>query len=121
MRAAFWKYRLTIICGIVLVAPVPDIATAATAFGAITKVTEIHTATDYGGGDAVVKLAWHHPNCSDGYWMSQSQPGFESTLSALLMALAAGTDVIVNGRDHDLWPGSGGSYCKIDLIKQLAP
>lgn len=121
MLEAFGKYRLIIFCGIAAVALAPGIAKTAEAPGAATKVTDVYTHTDYGGGDVVIKLAWHHPNCSGGYWISPSQPGFDSTLSALLYSLATGTEVLILGLDHDLWPGSGEAYCKIARVQHLAP
>ena len=121
MQKAFGKYQLMVLCGIAAVALAPNIASTAQIPGAPTKVTDVYIHTDYGGGDVAVKLAWHPPECIGGCWMSQSQPGFESTLSGLLLALAAGTDVSVIGLDHEPWPGSGETYCKIVRVQHLAP
>lgn len=121
MPAIRAMYRRSLFTGLLLAVLAPQIAAAAQVPGQATKVTEIYTFADYGGGDILVKLAWHHANCSDGYWMSQSQPGFDPTLSQLLSALVAGTDVIVSAWDHEIWAGSSGTYCKVYYVRQLAP
>lgn len=98
---------------LILVSCLPHISEAAIVPSPQGKITEIVTFADYGGGDVVVKMDTNTAQCPAGFWFEPNQPGFSALLSGLLAAKHAGTDVVINGLDNEIWGGSSGTFCKV--------
>lgn len=102
----------------------PGLALAAMGFSAWTlaraaevqstgTITLMQTYANFGAGDVVVKLSSHHASCQHGYWLSRDQLGYNSTLAFLMTARVAGEPVSIWSDNAIMWPGSGGTYCRI--------
>jgi hypothetical protein len=81
-----------------------------------TTVKLIYSYPQYGGGDFVFKTNNSTSGCEDGFYMKQTDPGFKASVAAILSAQAAGKAIEVWGEDSDIWPGSGGKYCRLYTI-----
>jgi hypothetical protein len=79
-------------------------------------ITVFLTNLDYGGGDVTFRISSYVSGCSDGYWISPSQPGFKTSVAYLLKAHANGETILVGADTAQRWPGSGGNYCKVDYV-----
>lgn len=79
----------------------------------ISTVILLSAYAEYGGGDVIAKLQNNSANCSDGYWLKQTDPGFTANLSMLMAAYQANNSVTIQGHTDQLWPGSGGKYCHV--------
>ena len=83
-----------------------------------TYVEELITYPDYGNGDVVVKVGEGAAisECVNGFWLSPSQPGFNTNLSVLLSAYQARNKLRFHAHTDQTWEGSTGKYCKIYQI-----
>jgi len=71
---------------------------------------------EYGGGDFVFQTNISVPNCEGGFFMKQTDPGFKTSVAAVLSAQASGKTVVVWAEDSDLWPGSSDKTCRLYTI-----
>lgn len=79
----------------------------------LTKITEIGSYSEFGGGDVYIKVQNPSSHC-DAYWIRPSDPGFQSNLSMALSAFHAKSNVKVFGLRDELWNGSTGvKFCRV--------
>ncbi|GAA0463887.1 hypothetical protein GCM10009096_00450 [Parasphingorhabdus litoris] len=79
-------------------------------------ITGIYSYSDYGGGDVVFTIATVVPGCDAGFWLRPSDPGFDRNLAAVMSAHLSNRPIIVLAHDDQLWGGSTGKYCRVDMI-----
>lgn len=106
------KRLATLGCALAMIAS-PAGATLVVSTG---DIAAVYTFATFGGGDVVVRLSSQPATCVHGFWLSPTQPGFKSTLAFLLSAKAAEDAVLIGADDAAMWPGSTGSYCKVDYV-----
>jgi hypothetical protein len=90
-------------------------ATVVTPAAAVT-VTVSYAYTSYLGGDFVFSTSDNAPGCYSGWYIKSSDPGFKAAVAAVLTAQAAGSYIVVYGDNADIWPGSGGQYCRVQTV-----
>ena len=78
-----------------------------------TKIISVDSYNQYGDGDVLLRVENPVPECSDGYWLTKSDPGFQANLSLILSGYQAKNPTIVYGLPGQLWTGSSGKYCKL--------
>ncbi len=79
-------------------------------------VTKLYSYSEYGGGDVVFAITTVVPGCEAGYWLRPTDAGFDRNLAAVMSTHLAGRPIIVLAHDDQLWSGSPGKYCRVDLI-----
>jgi hypothetical protein len=83
---------------------------------ALTKINTVYGYSEFGGGDVYFKLDENSANCSGGYWMRKSDPGFNTTLSMVLAAYQAKTQLVVYGLIDESWAGTSVKTCRLYSI-----
>lgn len=92
-------------------------AYSANEVSAISKVNTILSVSEYGQGDVIFKMDENGTQCTHGYWLRPSDPGFESNLSVVLSAFHSQSNLRVIGQDHAIWTGSSAyTYCHVSNI-----
>ena len=81
------------------------------------KIDTIGTYSTFGNGDVVFQLDTQTTGCEGGFWLRESDPGFNSNLSLLLSAFHADTTLSLAAHTDQLWTGSATKYCRIDWLK----
>ncbi len=71
----------------------------------------------YSNGDIVVRSNGDSGLCEHGFWLSDSEPGAMPVLSNALGSLRSDSLVKIQGDADQRWPGSGGKYCKLIVIR----
>ena len=79
-------------------------------------VAVILSYASFGGGDFAFRISTQPAGCESGFWLSQQQPGFKSSVAFILQARATGEAVLVGGDNTQLWSGSGDHWCKVDFV-----
>lgn len=87
-----------------------------------TPSTKISSITTYataavGEGDVTIEVSTPASGCSNGFWLENGAIGFNSSLSTVLSAYHAGTDVRLFGDTAARWSSSSGEYCKLTRIR----
>jgi hypothetical protein len=85
-------------------------------FSSNSTVVLIESYNSAGGGDVTFKIANPTIACSDGYWLTKSDPGFSTNMAILISAYHAKSVVRVVGLSNQLWSGSGGKFCKLSFV-----
>jgi hypothetical protein len=67
----------------------------------------------FGGGDFIFQVANPTSSCTNGYWLTKSDPGFNANVATIIGAYHAKSPVRVSGQPDKIWPGSGGRFCKL--------
>lgn len=64
-------------------------------------------------GDVLVQLTRNGSQCSSGYWLRRTDPGFQANYEILLWAFQSGfNSVVIEGSSLRIWPeASLGVYC----------
>jgi hypothetical protein len=83
---------------------------------ATTRISNIVSYVDYGGGDVTFGVANPVSSCV-GFWFKKGDPGFQSTLNTILSAYHARSTVVVNFEPSQLWTGSAFNYCRLHSIE----
>ena len=94
-------------------------AFSATEASISSKVKEIYSYSEYGGGDVIVKLESNSVNCSDGYWLKKIDPGFQVNVSMLIAAYQANNQLVLKGHTDQMWPGSSGKFCHVYSVNYM--
>ena len=102
---------------IIVLAVVAFKLSAATEPSANSKIKELTSYTEYGGGDVIVKLEINGSNCTHGYWFKKSDPGFDANLSMLIAAYHSNSNIEIHAHDNQIWGGSSGTYCHAYSIR----
>jgi hypothetical protein len=97
------------------------VAHAALVTGNVGRVTSFYTFSDFGNGDVVLSVQNPLPTCQDGFWVRMTDPGAKVLTAQLLAAFHAGTELQVWGYDHELWAGSSGRFCRLNVARSLVP
>ncbi|MEP2990313.1 MAG: hypothetical protein ABJN65_00960 [Parasphingorhabdus sp.] len=79
-------------------------------------ITSITSFSEYGGGDVVVKIANPVTGCEAGHWLRPADPGFDRNVALLMSAYLANRPVKIYSHNNQIWPGSSGKYCLVDLV-----
>ena len=79
--------------------------------------TIISDVATYSNGDIIVRTDADSGECAHGFWLSNNEPGYTSVLSNALGALRSNSLVKIQGDADQRWPGSGGKYCKLIVIR----
>jgi hypothetical protein len=111
--------KLAVIGGLVLAGGLAAISAAPVRAAQVTStgtIVRLVSYSNYGNGDVVVFVSSTHSTCSAGYWVSPSQPGYKTILAHLMLVKSTGESVIFWADNALLWPGSSGSYCRIESI-----
>lgn len=91
---------------------------ASTEYYASTTITKVTTYATYNRGDVIIQTQSDTGECADGFWMDKDDIGYESTLSAALSAMHAGSNVAIEGSTTQGWIGTTeGKYCHLFLLK----
>lgn len=89
------------------------------------KITRLYSYSEQMGFDGDIAIVTNNPvaGCEGGYWLRKaSTEGYKNTLSFLISAFHAETNVQFGALTNELWPGSSAKFCRIDqisLMKQL--
>lgn len=78
-----------------------------------TTILRMTSYVTFGNGDIVILPTVTAPNCDSGFWLSPDDPGFSSTLSVLLSAYHAKSNISLGGDDQQLWAGSSSKFCRL--------
>ena len=89
------------------------LAQAAITENPVGYVTRIYTYTDYGTGDVVFEVQNPPAACANGFWVRMSDVGAKSTYAYIMLAYSMQTPLRIGAYDTDIWPGSGGKYCRL--------
>lgn len=91
-------------------------ATQASPRSSIEKITSYATE---GGGDIIVELVDNGSQCSSGYWLKKTDPGFHANYMMLITAFQSQLNsVIIEGNSYDLRSGSSsGIYCRVASVQ----
>ena len=83
----------------------------------MTKIAKFQVYVDYGSGDVVFWTEQNATGC-DYYWLNPDDPGFNTSVSAILSALHAKSHVQVYGYNDpaNRWSGSQSNVCRFALI-----
>jgi hypothetical protein len=79
-------------------------------------VISMHTYPDFGSGDFIFRLSTHIGGCEGGFWISPSQPGFKTTVAAVMLARTTGESITVGGDNAQIWNGSASAFCKVSWV-----
>ncbi|MEO9599799.1 hypothetical protein [Parasphingorhabdus sp.] len=79
-------------------------------------ITGLFSYSDYGGGDVIITTDSDISGCEAGYWLRPTDDGFEQNFAIAMSASLANRPVIVMAHNDQLWSGSAGKYCRLDLI-----
>lgn len=83
----------------------------------VSTVTRVGSYNQFGNGDVTFSIANPIQECSDGYWFTKSDPGFQANLSMVIAAHQTKTPVIVTALPEQMWSGSSsGKFCKLYVI-----
>lgn len=82
----------------------------------ISKIASVTSYAQYGPGDVIFSIENSIPECTNGYWLKKSDPGFQANLSMLIAAYQAKSKVVVYGLPAEIWPGSSGKFCHLYSI-----
>ena len=85
---------------------------AATEGSALSKIEQLYSFSESGGGDVTVRLSENGSICA-GYWLKKTDPGFQANLSMIIAAYHAKSDIVITGHTDQIWAGSGGKYCHV--------
>jgi hypothetical protein len=86
------------------------------------KITRLYSYSEQMGFDGDIAIVTSNPvaGCEGGYWLRKaSTEGYKNTLSFLLSAFHAGTNVQFGALSNELWPGSSAKFCRIDQISLI--
>lgn len=79
----------------------------------------LYSYPNFGGGDVVFQLSTNSLNSQCvGFWLRASDPGFKSTLAALLVAEATQAPIVAFVDTSQIWGGNASPFCLIDMIAQ---
>jgi hypothetical protein len=81
-----------------------------------TKITEVLSYNQVGGGDVAFSVANPTTNCPAGYWLTKSDPGFSANYAIILGAYWSQNSVKVVGLPDQKWTGSSATFCKVYVI-----
>lgn len=103
----------------VLVLLYPLAVVAVTQESPKTSVKKIVSYSERGRGDVVVQLTKNGSQCSSGYWLRKTDPGFQANYEMLLWAFQEGlSSVVIEGNSLRLWSGASmGVYCHIANVQ----
>lgn len=79
----------------------------------------LYSYPNFGGGDVVFQLNTNSLSgqCT-GFWLRATDPGFKTTLAALLVAEATQTPISAIVDTSQIWTGSSSPFCLIYMIAQ---
>ena len=92
---------------------ISSVTQAALVNTATTKIKKIESYNQYNGGDVYFSVETSIFDCADGFWLTKSDPGFSANMAFLLSAYHAKSPIMVHGHSDQIWPGSGGRFCKL--------
>jgi hypothetical protein len=78
-----------------------------------TRVALVSSYNQFGGGDVIFKIENPIPECIDGYWLTKTDPDYQTNLAMIVTSYHTKTLVVVYGLSDQLWSGSAGKYCKL--------
>jgi len=80
-------------------------------------IAKILTWADYTGGVYLIQLDTVNSQCSDGYWLDDSQSRASANiLASALSAYHSKSAVKIYADENNDWPTRGGQQCKIQLL-----
>lgn len=81
------------------------------------NVGQSYAYTSYGGGDFVFSTSAAAAGCANGWYIKAGDPGFKTAVATVLLAQAAGLQIIIYGDNADIWSGSpSGQYCRVQTV-----
>ncbi len=83
----------------------------------ISSVKFVSSYNEFGNGDVQIRLDENGSDCTNGFWMTKSDPGFEANFSMVLAAAQASSKIRIYGLPNKLWPGSSNIYCKVYSVE----
>ena len=81
------------------------------------NVNRILVYLEFNGGDVLVRAENTPPSCESGLWLSAADPGLDRSLSVLVSAKLAASQVTFNVLTDQQWPGSSSpTTCRVASI-----
>jgi hypothetical protein len=108
MRNDF-RTALTTVVGLLIAIPAYAVLTD----DPVGRITQVHTYSDHGNGDIIIKVESPAAACPGGYWIRPTDPGAKSTYANALAAFHAGSSVRVGGYSDQIWNGSVTPFCRL--------
>ena len=81
----------------------------------LSTISRLVSYSKFGNGDIYVRLAKPATQCA-GYYVSLNSTGFKATLSMLIAAYQAKTNIRITGYINNKWSGSSNYVCEIYAV-----
>jgi len=110
-------FRLILAVAIGFLIAIP--ASAALTDDPVGKITQLHTYSDFGNGDIVIKVESPPASCPGGFWIRPTDPGAKASYANALAAFHAGAAVRIGSYNDQLWAGSATAYCRLYYLTPI--